>query len=191
MHSVGQGSVQRGAEQALAVIDGKPQKLPVFGIAHVDGAGLLVDFASRALVDIDTVDRAGLGALVACDAPVGLEFVNPAIARREAQVLLGVLDRDSLLKAILDRDPQSDRNRLEVVVNVLEIIALAHSGKRHLTCPAASVHASCSPTRRVPASPTPEAGTRNTVETERPPDPCRVKPRRTSNIKASQITLKP
>src|SRR5438552_9366418 len=73
------------------------------------------------LIYIDTVDRARLGAHVAGDALVRLELMDAAVARREGQVLLGILDGDGLLEAVLERDLHADGDRGHVVDDVFEI----------------------------------------------------------------------
>src|SRR4051812_30197512 len=115
-------SAQR-TEQALAVVDRVAKELAALG---VDLAGLLIDLARGGLVDVDAIDRAGLGAHVAGDALVLLELVDAAVARGEGEPLLGVLHGHRLLKAVLDRDLHPDRDRADVVVDVLEIAFDAH-----------------------------------------------------------------
>jgi len=56
--------------------------------------------------------------------------VDPAVPRREGQVLLGVLHGDRLLEAILQRDLHPDRDGPHVVVDVSEVRrgGRAHAG---------------------------------------------------------------
>jgi hypothetical protein len=119
IQSVGQGS---GTEEAFTVVDAKTDEF-----AAGDCAGLLVDLAGGGLVDVDAVHGAGLSAHVTSDALCGLELVDAAITRRKSQVLLRILDRDRLLKTVLQRDPHPNDDGFDVVIDILEIALGVHA----------------------------------------------------------------
>src|SRR5687767_3377338 len=52
--------------------------------------------------------------------------MDPAVARGEAEALLGVLHGDGFLEAVLESDLHADGDRLDVVVDVFEVSADAH-----------------------------------------------------------------
>ena len=85
---------------------------------EANAEGPLVDLPGGGLVDVDAVDRAGLGAHVAGDALIGLELVDAAVARGEGKPLLGILDGDGLLEAVFERDLHPDGDGGHVVVDV-------------------------------------------------------------------------
>src|SRR5687767_13144552 len=52
--------------------------------------------------------------------------MDAAVARREGETLLGVLDGDGFLEAVLQRDLHPDRDRRDVVVDVSKITFGVH-----------------------------------------------------------------
>ena len=95
------------AEHALLVVERERDPLELLAVPH----GL----------HLDAVDRAGARAGQAVDALLLLEVVDPAVAVRDRQALVGVLHRDRLLEQVLARDLHPDQRRLDAVADVLEV----------------------------------------------------------------------
>lgn len=118
----GTGLGAESAEEALGVVDGIAEEFSADGFA-----GGLVEFSGGGLVDVDAIDGAGLGALVAGDTEIGVELVDAAVTRREGESLFGVLDGGGVLEAVFEGDSEADGDRLDVVVDISEVFLNGHS----------------------------------------------------------------
>ena len=102
MQSTGHGIDAQGAEHALGVVD----------LEAVDAEALADGVLD--LLDVDAIDRAGAGALVAADAGGQVEAVEAAVARLDRHGQFGVLEAlgERLAAVGLQEVPEGDVHAL-------------------------------------------------------------------------------